>query len=47
MPPKARQPINDGVMAGVSEGRFKITEQGTMQSFGKLSLEINKVYAER
>jgi len=36
---KQWQPVNDGVMGGVSEGRFRITEQGTMEFFGTLSLE--------
>jgi hypothetical protein len=38
---QAWQPVNDGVMGGVSEGRFRITEQGTMEFFGTLSLENN------
>jgi hypothetical protein len=28
---QAWQPVNDGVMGGVSDGRFKITDQGTME----------------
>ena len=34
---QAWQPVNDGVMGGVSDGRFKITDQGTMEFFGTLS----------
>ena len=33
------QAVNDGVMGGVSEGRFKITADKTMEFFGRLSLE--------
>jgi NADH dehydrogenase [ubiquinone] 1 alpha subcomplex assembly factor 1 len=39
------QPVNDGVMGGVSDGRFKITDQGTMEFFGTLSLENNGGFA--
>jgi NADH dehydrogenase [ubiquinone] 1 alpha subcomplex assembly factor 1 len=42
---QAWQPVNDGVMGGVSDGRFKITEQGTMEFFGTLSLENNGGFA--
>ncbi len=42
---QAWQPVNDGVMGGVSDGRFKITEQGTMDFFGTLSLENNGGFA--
>jgi NADH dehydrogenase [ubiquinone] 1 alpha subcomplex assembly factor 1 len=42
---QAWQPVNDGVMGGVSDGRFKITEQGTMEFFGALSLENNGGFA--
>ncbi len=38
-------PVNDGVMGGVSDGRFKITDQGTMEFFGTLSLENNGGFA--
>jgi NADH dehydrogenase [ubiquinone] 1 alpha subcomplex assembly factor 1 len=31
--------VNDGVMGGVSEGKFKITDQKTLEFFGRLSLE--------
>jgi monofunctional biosynthetic peptidoglycan transglycosylase len=41
----AWQPVNDGVMGGVSEGRFRITEQGTMEFSGTLSLENNGGFA--
>src|SRR5271157_3840343 len=42
---QAWQPVNDGVMGGVSDGRFKITDQGTMEFFGTLSLENNGGFA--
>src|SRR3954454_13929322 len=42
---QAWQPINDGVMGGASDGRFQITEQGTMEFFGTLSLENNGGFA--
>lgn len=42
---RAWQPVNDGVMGGVSDGRFRITEQGTMEFFGTLSLENNGGFA--
>jgi hypothetical protein len=42
---QAWQPVNDGVMGGVSDGRFKITDQGTMEFFGILSLENNGGFA--
>ena len=35
------QAVNDGVMGGVSEGRFKITADKTMEFSGRLSLENN------
>ena len=31
--------VNDGVMGGVSEGRFRITDDKTLEFFGTLSLE--------
>jgi monofunctional biosynthetic peptidoglycan transglycosylase len=37
--------VNDGVMGGVSEGKFKITENKTLEFFGKLSLENNGGFA--
>jgi monofunctional biosynthetic peptidoglycan transglycosylase len=39
------QAVNDGVMGGVSEGRFEITEYGTMRFRGTLSLENNGGFA--
>jgi len=39
------QPVNDGVMGGVSEGKFKITDTKTMEFFGTLSLENNGGFA--
>ena len=39
------QAVNDGVMGGVSEGRFRITEQGTLEFSGTLSLENNGGFA--
>ena len=33
--------VNDGVMGGVSTGNFRITDQNTMEFYGKLSLENN------
>ena len=42
---KLWQPVNDGVMGGVSDGRFRITEQGTMEFYGTLSLENNGGFA--
>jgi monofunctional biosynthetic peptidoglycan transglycosylase len=38
------QTVNDGVMGGVSEGNFKVTEK-TMTFFGTLSLENNGGFA--
>ncbi len=35
------QTVNDGVMGGVSQGEFRITEQNTLQFFGTLSLANN------
>jgi NADH dehydrogenase [ubiquinone] 1 alpha subcomplex assembly factor 1 len=39
------QAVNDGVMGGVSEGRFKITADNTMEFSGRLSLENNGGFA--
>jgi monofunctional biosynthetic peptidoglycan transglycosylase len=39
------QTVNDGVMGGVSDGRFKITDKNTMEFFGTLSLENNGGFA--
>jgi monofunctional biosynthetic peptidoglycan transglycosylase len=37
--------VNDGVMGGVSDGRFKITDKKSMEFFGTLSLENNGGFA--
>lgn len=42
---KLWRPVNDGVMGGVSDGRFRITEQGMMEFYGTLSLENNGGFA--
>jgi len=42
---KEWQTVNDGVMGGVSEGKFKITDQKTLEFFGTLSLENNGGFA--
>jgi monofunctional biosynthetic peptidoglycan transglycosylase len=42
---KAWVNVNDGVMGGVSDGRFKITDHKTMEFFGTLSLENNGGFA--
>jgi len=42
---KEWQAVNDGVMGGVSEGRFRITDTKTMEFIGKLSLENNGGFA--
>ena len=39
------QTVNDGVMGGVSEGKFKIAEEKTMEFFGTLSLANNGGFA--
>jgi NADH dehydrogenase [ubiquinone] 1 alpha subcomplex assembly factor 1 len=39
------QPVNDGVMGGVSDGRFRITDDNTLEFFGTLSLENNGGFA--
>jgi monofunctional biosynthetic peptidoglycan transglycosylase len=39
------QTVNDGVMGGVSDGRFKITERRTLEFYGTLSLENNGGFA--
>lgn len=39
------QTVNDGVMGGVSEGKFKISQQKTMEFYGKLSLANNGGFA--
>jgi monofunctional biosynthetic peptidoglycan transglycosylase len=35
------QAVNDGVMGGVSDGQFRVTEEKTLEFFGTLSLENN------
>ena len=37
--------VNDGVMGGVSDGQFKITPEGNLDFYGKLSLENNGGFA--
>jgi NADH dehydrogenase [ubiquinone] 1 alpha subcomplex assembly factor 1 len=37
--------VNDGVMGGISEGRFKISGDQTLDFFGKISLENNGGFA--
>lgn len=44
-PAKEWQNVNDGVMGGVSEGKFKITDKKTLEFFGTLSLERNGGFA--
>ncbi len=42
---KEWQTVNDGVMGGVSEGKFKIIDKKTLEFFGTLSLENNGGFA--
>ena len=42
---KAWQTVNDGVMGGRSDGRFKINEDKNLEFFGTLSLENNGGFA--
>jgi monofunctional biosynthetic peptidoglycan transglycosylase len=42
---KEWQTVNDGVMGGVSEGKFKITDKKTLEFNGTLSLENNGGFA--
>jgi monofunctional biosynthetic peptidoglycan transglycosylase len=42
---KEWQAVNDGVMGGASEGKFKITDKKTLEFFGTLSLENNGGFA--
>lgn len=42
---KQWQAVNDGVMGGVSSGRFCLTEEGSMEFFGTLSLANNGGFA--
>ena len=44
-PAKEWQNVNDGVMGGVSEGKFKITDTKTMEFLGTLSLANNGGFA--
>lgn len=39
------QTVNDGVMGGVSDGKFTITDAKTMKFYGTLSLENNGGFA--
>ena len=39
------QAVNDGVMGGVSDGRFRMNPDRTMEFFGRLSLENNGGFA--
>ncbi len=39
------QTVNDGVMGGVSEGKFKITDKMTLEFFGTLSPDNNGGFA--
>ena len=39
------QAVNDGVMGGVSDGRLRITEEGTLEFFDTLSLKNNGGFA--
>ena len=42
---KEWQTVNDGVMGGLSEGKFKITDQKTLEFSGNLSLKNNGGFA--
>ncbi len=42
---KEWQTVNDGVMGGVSDGKFTITDQKTLEFYGTLSLENNGGFA--
>ena len=42
---KEWQTVNDGVMGGVSEGKFKITDKKTLEFFGTLSMANNGGFA--
>jgi monofunctional biosynthetic peptidoglycan transglycosylase len=37
--------VNDGVMGGVSDGRFRVTDQGCLEFYGTLSLQNNGGFA--
>ena len=42
---KRWQTVNDGVMGGISDGRFKVNEDKKMEFYGTLSLENNGGFA--
>lgn len=42
---KAWQTVNDGVMGGVSEGKYTIADMKTLEFYGTLSLENNGGFA--
>ncbi len=42
---KEWQTVNDGVMGGISEGKFKIIDKKTLEFFGTLSLKNNGGFA--
>ena len=42
---KVWQTINDSVMGGVSEGKFRITDKKALEFFGTLSLDNNGGFA--
>ena len=42
---KEWQNVNDAVMGGVSEGKFRITDKKTLEFYGTLSLERNGGFA--
>ena len=42
---KEWQNVNDGVMGGVSEGKFRVTDKKTLEFFGTLSLANNGGFA--
>jgi NADH dehydrogenase [ubiquinone] 1 alpha subcomplex assembly factor 1 len=42
---RAWRPVNDDVMGGVSDGRFEVTDRGTMAFSGTLSLENDGGFA--
>ena len=44
-PAQKWQAVNDGVMGGVSDGRFRITPDKTMEFSGRLSLDNNGGFA--
>lgn len=43
--PKEWRSINDGVMAGVSDGKFRITGNKTLEFYGTPTLENNGGFA--